>query len=102
MALNNHKDLKLRINLKYCGGCNPAYDRVALVKKIEKSLEKEVEFVSPETEGVDIVLAVQGCSTACANLSAFQGLQIRTITSIEDGENFVKELHERVTKHSLE
>lgn len=102
MALKNHKDLKLRIGLKYCGGCNPAYDRVALVKKIERSLQKEVEFVSPESEGVDIVLAVQGCSTACADLSAFKGLQIRTITSMEDGENFVKELHERATNHSLE
>ena len=102
MALKNHKDLKLKIGLKYCGGCNPAYDRVALVKKIERGLKKEVEFVSPESEGVDLVLAVQGCSTACADLSAFKGMEIRTITSGEDTENFVKELHERVIKHSLE
>jgi hypothetical protein len=102
VALKNHKDLKLKIGLKYCGGCNPTYDRVALVKKIERRLRKEVEFVSPESEGVDLVLAVQGCSTACADLSAFRGMEIRTITRAEDTENFVKELHERVIKHSLE
>ena len=100
--MNSHSDPKLRIGLKYCGGCNPTYDRVALVKKIQKHLQGKVEFVSPERKDVDLILAVQGCSTACADLSAFQGLRIRTITNIEDGENFIKELAERVTNYSLE
>ena len=93
MALISNADIRLRIGLKYCGGCNPGYDRVALVNQIEKSLQREVEFVSPESEDVAIILAVQGCSTACANLSPFQGLQIWIITNIEDAEKFVKEIN---------
>jgi hypothetical protein len=82
----------MRIGLKYCGGCNPHYDRVALVRRIEKRLEGRVEFVSPESDDVDLILAVQGCSTACADLSPFQGMKIRVITDITDAENFILEM----------
>jgi len=62
-----------------------------LVRQIEKTFQGKAEFVSPESNDVKFVLAVQGCSSACADLSAFQGLEIRTITSIKDAERFVKE-----------
>jgi len=82
----------LRVGLKYCGGCNPEYDRVALVRHIEESLQDRVEFVTPESEGVGLILAVEGCSTACADLSAFQGMEIRVITNIEAGDRFIQEI----------
>ena len=55
---------KIRVGVKYCGGCNPQYDRVQLVGKIEGCLQGKAELVSPESKGLDIVLAVQGCGTA--------------------------------------
>jgi len=82
----------VRVGLKYCGGCNPEYDRVALVRHIEESLQDRVEFVTPESEGVGLILAVEGCSTACADLSAFQGMEIRVITNIEAGDRFIQEI----------
>ena len=75
---------RLKVAIKYCGGCNPDYDRVALVKHIEERLNGKVEFVSAEDENIDLVLAVEGCKTACADLSAFKGTNIRFITKIED------------------
>jgi len=86
----------VRVGLKYCGGCNPEYDRVALVRHIEESLQGKVELVTPESEGVGLILAVEGCSTACADLSAFQGMEVRIIYNIEDGEEFIKEIRKRV------
>ena len=77
---------RLKVTIKYCGGCNPDYDRVALVKYIEESLHGKVEFVSAEDENIDLVLAVEGCKTACADLSAFKGIKIWFITEIEDAE----------------
>ena len=74
----------MKVAIKYCGGCNPDYDRVALVKCIEKSLHGKVEFVSAEDEDIDLVLAVEGCKTACADLSVFKGIKIRFINRIED------------------
>ncbi len=84
--------MSLKIGVKYCGGCNPEYDRVALVRRLGESLRGKAEFVRPETEGVSLILAVEGCSTACADLSAFQGKEVRIITGIEDGEAFVREI----------
>jgi hypothetical protein len=86
----------MRVGLKYCGGCNPEYDRIALVRHIEESLHGRVKFVSPESEGIELLLAVEGCSTACADLSAFQGMEIRVITTVESGERFIQEIRAQV------
>jgi hypothetical protein len=64
VALMRKNSGKLKISVKYCGGCNPEYDRVELVEKIAASLTGKADLVSPESEGSDMVLAVQGCSTA--------------------------------------
>jgi len=83
---------RLRVGLKYCGGCNPEYDRVAVKNQIEKSLQDKVLFVSPESDDKEMILAIQGCKIACADLSLFQELKIWKITSVEDAEKFVKEM----------
>ena len=80
----------LKVGIKYCGGCNPYYDRVALVKRIESCLQGKVEFVSPDNENVDLVLAVEGCITACADLSSFQGKTIHIISRKEDADKFLQ------------
>ena len=78
------------MRIKYCGGCNPDYDRVAIVKQIESRLKGKVEFVSPENDPVDFVLAVEGCKTACADLSSFQGKTIHIISRKEDADKFLQ------------
>ena len=82
----------VKVGLKYCGGCNPEYDRVALVRHIEESLQGKIAFVTPEGEGVRLILAVEGCSIACADLSAFQGMEIRVVTNIKGAERFIQEI----------
>ena len=86
----------VRVGLKYCGGCNPEYDRVALVRHIQESLQGRVEFVTPGSEGVRLILAVEGCSIACADLSAFQGMDIRVITNIDGAKRFIKAIRAQV------
>ena len=83
----------MKVAIKYCGGCNPDYDRVALVEGIKERLNAKVEFVSAEDENIDLVLAVEGCKTACADLSAFKGTNIRFITKIEDAEELLSIEH---------
>lgn len=79
----------LKIGVKYCGGCNPLYDRVALVKSIEQKLQGKAVFVAAGTEGVDLILAVEGCSTACADLSPFRDARVWMIIAPEDASNFL-------------
>jgi ketosteroid isomerase-like protein len=79
----------LVIGLKYCGGCKPDFDRVELVEKIRRRLGDRAVFVRPEGEGVDLILAVQGCPTACADLSSFDKMPVWVITSPDGAAAFV-------------
>ena len=58
-----------QLGARYCGGCNPRYDRVALVKRIG-GFFPEAEFVTAQA-GVKYpaVLVVCGCPSRCANVS---------------------------------
>lgn len=54
-----------RIALKYCGGCNPGFDRVEYFRKIRSAAGDSIEWVTLEDPGFDVVLLIQGCQTAC-------------------------------------
>ena len=82
----------LKVGIKYCGGCNPYYDRMALVKRIERRLQGKIEIVALEHDQIDMVLAVVGCSTACAELSPFNGKDISVITKPEDAEAVIRQI----------
>jgi hypothetical protein len=86
----------MKIGVKYCGGCNPRYDRVELVEGLQKRLEGRAVFVPPDHEGTDLILAVEGCATACADLSPFEGKRVFVITCPEDAERFCGEVFEAV------
>lgn len=86
------KDKQLKIRVKYCGGCNPGYDRVAIVKLIKERLGNRVALAETETKGISLVLAVEGCSIACADLSPFAGLKVHIITCPEDAEFVIRDL----------
>ena len=60
---------KRQVAIRYCGGCNSRYDRVALVKRLS-SFFPEVEFVNA-LPGVPYpaALVVCGCPSRCANTS---------------------------------
>ena len=58
-----------RVALKYCGGCNPGFDRVAYVEKIKSAAGPDIEWVTMDEEGFDAVLLVTGCDTACPRRS---------------------------------
>jgi hypothetical protein len=55
------------VGIRYCGGCNPAIDRLAVVNRL-KSLAVSggsvVRFKEAQ-EAVDAIVFVNGCSHAC-------------------------------------
>ena len=82
----------LKVGIKYCGGCNSYYDRVALVERIADRLAGKVEIVPLDHGQIDLVVAVEGCSTACADLNSFKDKSIRIITRPEDAEGFILQI----------
>ena len=89
---------KIKVGLKYCGGCRAGYDRVAVVDTIRERLAQEVEFVAADSEDAQMILIVAGCSTACAKLDNVSEVPIRYITSPEDAQRWVAELELMNTK----
>ena len=79
-----------RIGLKYCGGCNPQYDRVQAVASIRKQLEEKVELVSYEDQDIEGALVVTGCPTACIDMKPFAGRPLWVVTSPQEVERFIK------------
>ena len=61
------------VGLRYCGGCNPRYDRVAAVERLRAQLPA-VEL-RPAAPGQEIVLVVCGCPARCANISGLRCLR---------------------------
>ena len=84
---------RVRIAVKYCGGCNPDFDRVGAVAAMLEKLAHVAEVVPLDGGSADVLVAVEGCPAACANLSGAKAARIVMLTSREAVERFVAELH---------
>lgn len=70
--------------VKYCGGCNPKFDRRIIVKELERYFGFRIE---PFNDKVlpDITIIVKGCKSECLILDAYKS-KMKTIL-IDDTEN---------------
>jgi len=57
---------KKKIGIKYCGGCNPSYERVEIVQRAQSQLNPPFHFVHHDQPDVDGMILVSGCQRACA------------------------------------
>ena len=58
--------------IKYCGGCNPRYNRTQFYEKLKKECpEIEFDYVKP---GImyDHLVVINGCLSRCADISEIQ------------------------------
>jgi 4-hydroxybutyrate CoA-transferase len=63
---------ELKIAVKYCGGCNPRFDRKALVAELLAEFPQLVA-VKADDPGADLGLVVGGCTRGCAANAAVYG-----------------------------
>lgn len=56
----------LNVALRYCGGCNPRFDRRALVDSLEKQFPRLNLSPFCSGEDYDAALVVCGCPAQCA------------------------------------
>jgi hypothetical protein len=54
-----------KIALKYCGGCDPEFDRVKYFKQIQNAAGDLLEWVTMDDPDFETVLIISGCDTAC-------------------------------------
>lgn len=84
----------MKIGIKYCGGCNPRYDRTREVKKLMKNFPDETFTYHPEDEPCDVLLFVCGCQTGCAAQSDLKAQKTFPIRSPREAVKVTKELKE--------
>jgi hypothetical protein len=58
---------KRRIGVKYCGGCNPTYERVEMIEKVRFRLGDQFFFCQVGDEEIEASVLVSGCPRACAD-----------------------------------
>ncbi|MCY6484323.1 hypothetical protein OW763_08130 [Clostridium aestuarii] len=67
----------MKIGVKYCGGCNPRYDRKGIIFRFKKEFGDEYEIMSANENSVyDVVVVLYGCASCCAeheNLKSLYG-----------------------------
>lgn len=68
----------IKIALKYCGSCNPQIDISAMADAVKQFIgaNPELEEVSLESPGIDLIVLLCGCSQECAYTDDFKALAI--------------------------
>ena len=61
----------MRIGVKYCGGCNPRYDRVKALDRLRSQLVHHRFFLTDEEQEMDVLLVLAGCGAACAEVDSY-------------------------------
>lgn len=73
----------MEVGVKYCGGCNPRYDRPELLNKLRKAYP-DVKFdYAKEGVETDLLIVLCGCTAECADISNLKAKKTVVINSIE-------------------
>jgi 4-hydroxybutyrate CoA-transferase len=79
----------VRVGVKYCGGCNPRYDRRALVARLRRSFpEHDIrEGLNARAAGFapDLAAVLNGCARACADHGDFTGSRGKVVIDSAEG-----------------
>jgi hypothetical protein len=57
---------KVKIGIRYCGGCNPHYERVEMIERVQSLVEDRFLFLRHDQQDLDGLIAVNGCLRMCA------------------------------------
>jgi len=100
--------LKL-VGIKYCGGCNPKYDRAGFVQHLQEAFYQKEDFCHKDFKdqngirfeyaqaGVfyDVLIVVNGCERSCADTGTLSGnyfLNITSASELESAAGFLKNM----------
>ncbi len=77
----------MKIGIKYCGGCNPRYDRKAVVKRLIVDLMEKVPVkTDQDLTNVDLIVKVSGCRISCAHTESSPNCPIIELSDQTDYE----------------
>lgn len=89
----------LQYRVKFCGGCNPKYNRRYFFERLEKEFNNSINFtLLDENVLYDGLVLICGCERSCTN---YDNIRSKTkeiiITSSDQLEETIKIIKERQT-----
>lgn len=66
----------MKVGVKFCGGCNPRYDRGAFVNKMFHENQDWQREHAEEGENYDLLLVIGGCPSCCASYEQYSAKRI--------------------------
>ena len=75
---------KVQVGVRYCGGCNPRYDRTALVRRLQSFFPEQAFVPAEQGKAYPAVLVVCGCTSRCANVSGLISPALICLSGFED------------------
>ncbi len=87
----------MKAAIRFCGGCNPYYDRKEMAEHIAKMFP-DVHFMYAEEGGTyDHLIVLHGCMAQCPDLSSYtvEGTRI-DITPMTTKDDIINELKEKL------
>lgn len=73
----------LTVGIKYCGGCNPRYDRVKKVQELKNHYPQFCFSYAVPAQTYDFLLVICGCNANCTNHESFS-VQSKKFTLCEE------------------
>ena len=74
----------IKVALKFCGGCDPEYDRGEYWERLAEAAGTRIEWVGLEEAGWRTVLLFQSCSKACLERELEFEEEIRVVSVRDD------------------
>lgn len=83
----------MEIGIKYCGGCNPQYNRSEWVKALMEEFSDVTFETASKDKYYDVVLIVNGCNSACASHEELKGKEKLFVKSEKDADRVIKAIN---------
>ncbi|MBP1744832.1 MAG: cat2 [Firmicutes bacterium] len=88
----------MEIGVKYCGGCNPRYDRKKIVELLMERFSHSFEPADEDRE-YDMLVVLCGCSSCCAGIEQYKVknrniLMVRSCDDLEAAVGAIRNLRE--------
>ncbi|WP_426350377.1 hypothetical protein ACPWSR_03810 [Alloiococcus sp. CFN-8] len=77
----------MKVGIKYCGGCNPRYDRKDFVERLKKEFDNIMFKIAAAEDYYEIILVICGCHSGCAN---YNELSYKNIIIIKAEDNYYR------------
>lgn len=74
----------MTVTVKYCGGCNPRYDRTKAVEELKSALPHVTFVPASKGEKTKYAIAVCGCSAQCVDVSDLRAETIVYLSKEEE------------------